>query len=42
MGGFELIFGIVPVVVVVIFVIATSVWILREYECAVICRRNGR
>ncbi len=30
MGGFELIVGIVPVLVVVIFVFATSVRILRE------------
>ena len=32
MGGFELIVGIVPVVVIVIFIMATSVRILREYE----------
>jgi regulator of protease activity HflC (stomatin/prohibitin superfamily) len=38
MGGFELIVGIVPVVVIVIFVMATSVRILREYERAVIFR----
>jgi regulator of protease activity HflC (stomatin/prohibitin superfamily) len=38
MGGFELIFGIVPVVVIVIFIMATSVRILRDYECAVIFR----
>ncbi len=38
MGGFQLIVGIVPVVVIVIFVIATSVRILLEYERAVIFR----
>jgi len=42
MGGFELIIGIVPVVVIVIFVIATSVRILREYERAVIFRFGRR
>src|SRR5215468_3114592 len=42
MGGVELIFGIVPVVVVVIFVVATSVRILREYERAVIFRLGRR
>ena len=42
MGGFELIVGIVPVVVIVIFVIATSVRILREYERAVIFRFGRR
>ncbi len=42
MGGFELIFGIVPVVVIVIFVMATSVRILREYERAVIFRFGRR
>jgi hypothetical protein len=42
MGGFELIVGIVPVVVIVIFVFATSVRILREYERAVIFRFGRR
>ncbi len=42
MGGFELIVGIVPVLVVVIFVFATSVRILREYERAVIFRFGRR
>ena len=42
MGGFQLIVGIVPVVVVGIFVIATSVRILREYERAVIFRFGRR
>jgi hypothetical protein len=38
MGVFELIFGIVPIVVIVIVVMATSVRILRDYERAVIFR----
>jgi regulator of protease activity HflC (stomatin/prohibitin superfamily) len=42
MGGFELIFGIVPIVVIVIFVLATSVRILRDYERAVIFRFGRR
>ena len=42
MGGFELIFGIVPVVVIVIFIIASSVRILREYERGVIFRFGRR
>jgi len=42
MGGFELIFGVIPVVVIVVFVIATSVRILREYERAVIFRFGRR
>jgi regulator of protease activity HflC (stomatin/prohibitin superfamily) len=42
MGGFELIFGIVPVVVIVIVVMATSVRILRDYERAVIFRFGRR
>ncbi|HEV8441419.1 MAG TPA: slipin family protein [Methylomirabilota bacterium] len=42
MGGFEVIFGIVPVVVIVIFVIASSVRILREYERGVIFRFGRR
>ena len=42
MGGFELIFGIVPVVVIVMLVMATSVRILRDYERAVIFRFGRR
>jgi regulator of protease activity HflC (stomatin/prohibitin superfamily) len=42
MGGFELIFGIVPVVVIVIVIMATSVRILRDYERAVIFRFGRR
>src|SRR5262249_45550551 len=42
MGGIEVIFGIVPVVVIVLFVIGTSVRILREYERAVIFRFGRR
>jgi regulator of protease activity HflC (stomatin/prohibitin superfamily) len=42
MGGFALIFGIVPIVVIVIVVMATSVRILRDYERAVIFRFGRR
>jgi regulator of protease activity HflC (stomatin/prohibitin superfamily) len=42
MSGFEMIFGIVPVVVIVLFVIGSSVRILREYERAVIFRFGRR
>ena len=42
MGGFALIFGIVPVVVIVIVIMATSVRILRDYERAVIFRFGRR
>ena len=42
MGGFELIFGLVPVIVIVIFVIASAVRILREYERGVIFRFGRR
>jgi regulator of protease activity HflC (stomatin/prohibitin superfamily) len=42
MGGFELLFGVVPVVVIVVFVIGSSVRILREYERAVIFRFGRR
>src|SRR5687767_13272473 len=38
MGGMELLFGVVPVLVIAIFVIASSVRILREYERGVIFR----
>ncbi len=42
MGGFELILGIVPVLVLAVFIFATSVRILREYERAVIFRLGRR
>jgi hypothetical protein len=42
MGGFALIFGIVPIVVIVIVIMATSVRILRDYESAVIFRFGRR
>ena len=42
MSGFEYIFGVVPVVVIAIFVFASSVRILREYERAVIFRFGRR
>jgi regulator of protease activity HflC (stomatin/prohibitin superfamily) len=42
MAGLELLFGVVPAVVIVVFVIATSVRILREYERAVIFRFGRR
>jgi regulator of protease activity HflC (stomatin/prohibitin superfamily) len=42
MGGFDLLFGIVPVVAVIVFVIGTSVRILREYERGVIFRFGRR
>jgi regulator of protease activity HflC (stomatin/prohibitin superfamily) len=42
MGGFELIFGIVPIVVIMIVIMATSVRILRDYERAVIFRFGRR
>jgi|SRR5262245_8474440 len=42
MGGFELNVGVVLVMVIVIFVLATSVRILREYERAVIFRLGRR
>ena len=42
MGGFELIFGLVPVVVIVVFVFASAVRILREYERGVIFRFGRR
>ncbi len=42
MGGFELIFGIVPVIVIIIFVLASAVRILREYERGVIFRFGRR
>jgi len=42
MGSFALIFGIVPIGVIVIVVMATSVRILRDYERAVIFRFGRR
>jgi regulator of protease activity HflC (stomatin/prohibitin superfamily) len=42
MGSFELIWGLVPVIVIVMFVIVSSVRILREYERAVIFRFGRR
>ncbi len=40
--GFEMLFGIVPVVIIALFVIGTSVRILREYERGVIFRFGRR
>ena len=42
MGGFELIFGLVPALVIALFIIGSSVRILREYERAVIFRFGRR
>src|SRR3990172_10291214 len=42
MSGFEMLFGIVPVLVIAIFVIGSSVRILRDYERAVIFRFGRR
>ena len=42
MGGFELVFGIVPALVIIIFVFASSVRVLREYERGVIFRFGRR
>jgi len=42
MGGFDLIYGLVPVLVIALFVFGTSVRILREYERAVIFRFGRR
>ena len=42
MSGFEMLFGIIPVLVIVIFVVGSSVRILREYERAVIFRFGRR
>jgi regulator of protease activity HflC (stomatin/prohibitin superfamily) len=42
MGGYELIWGLVPVIVIAVFVIGTSVRILREYERGVIFRFGRR
>ena len=40
--GFELIYGLVPVLVIALFVFGTSVRILREYERAVVFRFGRR
>ena len=42
MGSFELLFGIVPVVLIAVFALASSVRILREYERGVIFRFGRR
>jgi regulator of protease activity HflC (stomatin/prohibitin superfamily) len=42
MAGFELIFSVLPALVILVFVLATSVRILREYERAVIFRFGRR
>jgi regulator of protease activity HflC (stomatin/prohibitin superfamily) len=42
MGGFELIWGLIPVIVIAVFVFASSVRILREYERGVIFRFGRR
>jgi regulator of protease activity HflC (stomatin/prohibitin superfamily) len=42
MDGFALIFGVVPIVVIVIVIMATSVRILRDYERAVVFRFGRR
>ena len=42
MGGFEMSVGLILVVIVALFVIASSVKILREYERAVIFRFGRR
>jgi regulator of protease activity HflC (stomatin/prohibitin superfamily) len=42
MSSFDLIWGLVPVIVIVVFVIASSVRILREYERGVIFRFGRR
>ena len=42
MGGYELIFGLVPAIVIVIFIVSSSVRILREYERGVIFRFGRR
>jgi regulator of protease activity HflC (stomatin/prohibitin superfamily) len=42
MGGFELLFGVIPVVILAVFVIGSSVRVLREYERGVIFRFGRR
>lgn len=42
MSGFEMVFGFLPVVVIVVFLIATSLRILREYERGVVFRFGRR
>jgi regulator of protease activity HflC (stomatin/prohibitin superfamily) len=42
MGGYELIFGLIPAILIVIFIVSSSVRILREYERGVIFRFGRR
>jgi regulator of protease activity HflC (stomatin/prohibitin superfamily) len=42
MSGFELLFGVLPVVAILVFVIGSSVRVLREYERGVIFRFGRR
>src|SRR5262245_63483705 len=42
MGGFEWLFGVIPVIVIGVLVIVSSVRILREYERGVIFRFGRR
>ena len=42
MGGFDLIYGLVPVLVIALFVFGTSVRIVREYERVVVFRFGRR
>jgi len=42
MGGFEFLFGIVPVIIIIVFIIGSSVRVLREYERGVIFRFGRR
>jgi len=42
MSGFELIWGLIPAIVIALFVIASSIRILREYERGVIFRFGRR
>src|SRR6266481_3705660 len=42
MGGYELIFGLVPAILIVIFIVSSSVRILREYEQGVLFRFGRR
>ncbi len=42
MSGYELVFGVAPVVLILVFLVATSVRILREYERGVIFRFGRR
>src|SRR5262252_9338600 len=42
MSGFELIWGLIPVIVIAVFIIGSSVRVLREYERGVIFRFGRR